>query len=138
MKTTIDKNESEFDRMKRQSFEWLEKHYSAPPFLHLALREFKSATDEQAGREKEPDINTPFFGNSGAKVPLRDEEEKPVIIDELKQIEEIKDKIVFELENGWSDWDCFVSFVEMHGISRYKLDEIVTKLTYEYVQSITK
>lgn len=41
MKTAVDKNEFHFDRMKRQSFKWLEKHTTAPPFLHLALNQFK-------------------------------------------------------------------------------------------------
>jgi hypothetical protein len=48
MKTAIDKNESRFDKMKRQAEEWLGRFgMTAPPFLHLALREFKSTPIEQ-------------------------------------------------------------------------------------------
>jgi hypothetical protein len=52
MKTAIDKNESEFDRMKRQAFDWIEKHPSCPPFLFVALGQFKSIASEIQEPEK--------------------------------------------------------------------------------------
>ena len=44
MKTAIDKNESELDKMKREALEWMEvKGKSAPPFIFVAINAFKES-----------------------------------------------------------------------------------------------
>ena len=40
MKTVIDKNETELERMKRESLEWLNKHPTAPSFIRVAISAF--------------------------------------------------------------------------------------------------
>ena len=73
MKTAVDKNETHFERMKRQSHEWLEKRPTAPPFLHLALNQFMPSdcqrselTDEEI--EKESEIEIPQSSTSTLNV----------------------------------------------------------------------
>lgn len=41
MKTAVDKNESELDKMKRESLEWLDRYgKTAPPFISVAVNAF--------------------------------------------------------------------------------------------------
>jgi hypothetical protein len=41
MKTAIDKNESELEKMKRESLEWIERYgKTAPPFISVAVNAF--------------------------------------------------------------------------------------------------
>ena len=52
MKTAVDQNETPFERMKRQAFEWLEKRPTAPLFIHLALNQFKSTEPQPEPKEQ--------------------------------------------------------------------------------------
>jgi len=42
MKIIVNHNETPFERMKRQAFEWLAKKPTAPPIIHLALEKLQS------------------------------------------------------------------------------------------------
>jgi hypothetical protein len=42
MKTAIDKNESELEKMKREALEWIERCKGAPPFISVAVNAFTS------------------------------------------------------------------------------------------------
>jgi hypothetical protein len=50
-KTSINKNESELDKMKRESLEWIDRYgKTAPPFISVAINAFSqlpTVTDEQ-------------------------------------------------------------------------------------------
>jgi hypothetical protein len=54
MKVAVDQNETPFERMKRQAFEWLEKRPTAPEIIHLALEKLES-TEEKAPEDKPTD-----------------------------------------------------------------------------------
>jgi hypothetical protein len=42
MKTVIDKNETELQKMKRESLEWIERYgKNAPPFIFVAVNAFE-------------------------------------------------------------------------------------------------
>lgn len=51
MKTSVNQNETPFDRMKRQAFEWLEKKPTAPAIIYLALSELKSIPTSEIAEE---------------------------------------------------------------------------------------
>jgi hypothetical protein len=46
MKTAIDKNESELEKMKRESLEWIERHGPAPSFILVAINAFSQSDRE--------------------------------------------------------------------------------------------
>ena len=58
MKTAIDKNESEIEKMKRESLEWLERYgKTAPSVISVAINAFsqpkEQVTDEEIEKEAE-------------------------------------------------------------------------------------
>jgi hypothetical protein len=54
MKTAVDKNESELDKLKREAFEWMEhKHIIAPPIVHLALEAYGQRSELTDGEIKQ-------------------------------------------------------------------------------------
>lgn len=61
MKTVINKDESELDKMKRESLEWIERYgKNAPPFISVAVNAFKYEPlpkTERKSAEKTPEIN---------------------------------------------------------------------------------
>jgi hypothetical protein len=54
MKIAINKNETELEKMKRESLEWIERHgKTAPPFISVAVNAFCS----ESTREKVPNLS---------------------------------------------------------------------------------
>lgn len=54
MKTAIDKNESELEKMKRESLEWLERYGKvAPPFISVAVNSYQEKMKEVQTTEKQ-------------------------------------------------------------------------------------
>lgn len=52
MKTAIDKNESDLDKMKRESLEWVGRYgKTAPPFISVAINAFSSYQLKQTAKE---------------------------------------------------------------------------------------
>jgi hypothetical protein len=54
MKTAIDKNESELEKMKREALEWLERYgKTAPPFISVAVNAFNPVFQSEGEGEEE-------------------------------------------------------------------------------------
>ena len=54
MKVTVEKNETPFERMKRQGFEWIERYgKTAPTIIHLALEKLQSTEPIEGEQERE-------------------------------------------------------------------------------------
>jgi hypothetical protein len=52
MKAAIEKNESEIEKMKRESLEWIDRRgKTAPPFISLAINAFPSTPLPDTGKE---------------------------------------------------------------------------------------
>lgn len=55
MKTAIE-NESEFDKLKRESLEWIKRQKYVPPFISVAVNAFNPI------EQSKPEIYEPYFG----------------------------------------------------------------------------
>ena len=94
MKTAVNKNESEFDRLKREALEWIENPKSrlVPSFIKIAVE-----TAQQAQSDKDVIIKEkikPFILDEEAVVSKWIREDKDLIIAKQEELIEFYGKII--------------------------------------------
>ena len=91
MKTAIDPNESEFEKLKREALEWLEKQdwkgRAVPPFIYLALENFTEAKRDNSSQveAKEPVYKHNIGSTTDFKVEAKEVEYAEEGTDEWKR-----------------------------------------------------